>query len=883
LGPYEIVAPVGVGGMGEVYRARDTRLGRPVAIKVIASDSTEDPKRRLRFQREAKAVSSLNHPNICALYDVGEVPLDVGGEADQKHTRQYIVMEYLEGETLEERLRKGPLPLDQVFRYGLEIADALDKAHRKQILHRDLKPSNIMITKTGARLFDFGLAKFLRGSPSSKEVSVEASSRGSTSQRPITAEGSVLGTLEYIAPEQLQGKEPDARTDIFSFGVCLYQMITGRRPFEGSTRASLAAAILEHDPLPLSTYQPSSPSSLDWLVKNCLAKDPDERFQTAHDIVLELKRMANEVGSAPLEPFALRKTSQWAQWSVAAMVLVMVAALVFIVLQLRRTGSPKPAVKRFSISLPATAPLAEGPFEKFAVSSDGTRIAYVGGTDPARLYLYSVDTLETKPVPGTEGARGPFFSLDGQWIGFYTVDEGLKKVALGGATPVLLSAERDLRGASWGPDNTIVFADTLSPLRRISASGGRSEPLSPGDPMARFRWPSLLPGGESVLYTVNDFSGDYENARLVVRSLKTGQTKTVLEGATYGRYVSGHLIYLHSQMLFAVPFDVRAMKITGSPVSIASDVDSYFTSGLAHFGASSDGSIFYIPRDSSEAERELVWVDRAGKSTPVTPIHRINTALQLSPDDMQLVVSIGLAPARLDIWLYDMSREAWTRLTTEARNLSGIWSPDGRQIAFASNRRGGFDLYIMPRDGSALPRRITARKSWDIPGSWSPDGKAIAVVEQYRATFSDIFIVAPREGAAPTPFLNTSFDERDPVFSPDGHWMAYRSNESGRDEIYVQRYPSTGRKLPVSTNGGTTPVWRKDGRELFYRNGNKMMAVATRLEPDFSAEKPQMLFEGDFEEDYDVTRDGQRFIMVKRPPQRPRTQINVILGLFGSN
>jgi serine/threonine-protein kinase len=865
--------------MGEVYRARDTRLGRPVAIKVIAADLSADPKRQVRFHREAKAISSLNHPNICTLYDVGEIPPD---STNQKPAAQYIVMEYLEGETLEERLKKGPLPLDQVFRYGVEIADALDAAHRKQILHRDLKPANIMITSTGARLFDFGLAKYLRGSTADVH-GLRLRSRATTAEKPLTAEGSLTGTLEYMAPEQLEGKEPDVRTDIFSYGVCLYQMITGRRPFQGNTRASLGAAILDHDPPPISNDQPAAPPSLEWLVKNCLAKDPDERIQTAHDVKLELQRTAAETRiSTPVVAVARFPARRWVYSTVVLTAMLTIAGTALIIQQTRKVTAAKDAIRRFSISLPPTAPLAEGPFEKFAVSPDGNRIVYVGGNDPTRLYLYSIDTLETKPLPGTEGARGPFFSPDGEWIGFYTVGEGLKRITVRGGIPMLLGPERDLRGATWGRDGSIVFAQVVSPLRRISASGGQSEALPLGAPtLANVRWPSFLPKGESILLTMGDFSGDYENAKLAVYSLKSRKTKSVLDGATYGRYVSsGHLLYLHSQTLFAAPFDANGLKVTGPPVSVVSDIDSYFSSGLAHFAVSSDGSIFYIPRDSAASERELVWVDRAGRLTPITAAQRAYQEAKLSPDGKRLLVAAGLPP-RLDLWFYDIARDTWTRMTSEANNQSAIWSPDGKQIAFASNKSGGFDLYIMPSDGGTPAKRIAGRRSWDFPTSWSPDGKAIAVVEQYRTTFNDISVLAPTEGAIPTPFLNTAFDERDPVFSPDGHWMAYRSNESGRDEIYVQRYPAAGPKWLLSTDGGTNPVWRRDGRELFYRKGNTMMAISTGLRPTFSAGKPKVLFEGEFEDDYDVTADGSRFVMIKRHAQSPRTQINVVLGLFG--
>jgi serine/threonine-protein kinase len=878
LGPYEIIAPLAAGGMGEVYLGRDTRLGRDVAIKILGADVFDDPKLRARFEKEARAISSLNHPNICALYDVGQVSTDRGVSLP------YIVMEYLEGETLENRLKKGPLPLANALRHATEIVDALDKAHRKHILHRDLKPSNIMLTKRGARLFDFGLAKFIRKSDSAQWASDDDSgqltrslSQITTPEKSLTAEGAVIGTLEYMAPEQLQGKEPDARTDIFSFGVCLYQMITGHRPFHGNSRASLIAAILDRDPAPVSQYGLSIPASVESLLKDCLSKDPEDRMQTAHDVMLELKRIAAEPRAVSASRTGKKSQAVWFGATVAGSIVV--AALLFLALH-KRTASVKTAVRRFSISLPQTAPLAEGPFEKLAVSPDGMRIAYVGGKDPTRLYVYSLDTLETKPLPGTEGAKGPFFSPRGDWVGFYTDDRELKKVAVAKGQPVLLSPVGNLRGATWGPDETIIFAEPMFPLHRVSASGGEVETLSTYGWQAQVRWPWFLPGGEYVLYTVNDLSGNYENAKLAVASLKSGQSQIIFNGATYGRYIpTGHLAYFHSQTIYAVPFDIHRIRVTGPPISLISDADSYFTTGLAHFTVSADGSLFYIPRSSLESERELVWVDRSGISTPITQLRRAYGQPKLSPDGKGLIVAIGALP-RTDLWFCDIAADSWNRLTSDAINDSPIWSPDGTQIAFGSNRGGGFDLYVMASDGSSPPRRITARNKGDLPSAWSPDGKVVLISEQQRGTLSDILAVPLRWPTIPTPMVSSRFDEAGAVFSPDGHWIAYRSNESGRDEIYVQPYPPTGRKRLVSVDGGTNPVWSRDGQELFYRSGNRMMVVETQIGNELSVRKPRVLFKGEFEPEFDVTADRQRFVMVRRAAVSPGTRINVILGAF---
>ncbi len=858
-----------------MYRARDVRLGRSVAIKILPPQLSEDSKLRTRFEREAKAISRLNHPNICTLYDVGEASIERGGVA---HSVRYLALEYLEGQILEDRLKKGPLPLIEVMRYAMQIAEALDKAHGNQILHRDLKPANIMITKSGAKLFDFGLAKVL---PSSSSDLASPISETSTPEESLTSEGSVIGTLEYLSPEQLHGREPDSRTDIFAFGVCLYQMITGRRPFHGNSRAGVIAAILEHEPDPVSVYRPETPAPLVWLVKNCLSKNPDDRIQAAHDVVLELKRVGDEVASRTTDNSSKRIPirRRWI-WTAVVVSIVLVVTAAEVLSRRKRVDADRRVTRRFSISIPSIAPLAAASSEEFAVSPDGTRIVYVAGTTPNRLYMYSLDTLEAKPLTGTDGAKGPFFSPDGQWIGFYTLDEGLKKIAVAGSAPLLLTAEHDIRGATWGADDTIVFAEPASPLRKVSAAGGRSEVFIHAEPQSDMRWPAFLPGDEAILFTRSDMTGDFENAHLIVHSMKTGESKEVLSGATYGRYVStGHLAYLHAQAIYSVPFDLKTMTVTGPPQSRITDVDSYFTSGLAHFAVSNDGSLFYIPRDPTETDRELVWVDRSGGTTPVTPTHRSYQEVKISPDGNRLLVTMGATP-RLDVWLYDIPTNGWTRLTTEATNSGPIWSPDGKEIAFASNRTGGFSLYVAPSDGATAPRLIVSRRSWDFPTSWSPDGKMIVVIEQYRTTLDDIFVVAPREKAVPTPFLSTAFDEREAVFSPDGHWIAYRSDESGREEIYVRAFPAGARKWQLSTGGGRNPIWRRDGTELFYRSDNRVMVVDTKLVPSFTAGRPRMLFKGDFQPEYDVTPDGQRFVMIKVPKPSPRTEIKVVLGLF---
>ena len=891
LGPYEILAPLGAGGMGEVYAARDTRLGRKVAIKLLPAIGSSDDKSRLRFQREAKAISALNHPHICPLYDVGEIAATenvFGG------SRFYLVMQYLEGETLADKLTRGAIPLDQLLRYGIEVADALDSAHRQHLLHRDLKPGNIMIIRSGAVLLDFGLAKFVDQSAAPVPDSIVAErstttetrqrvrSSSITAQKPLTAEGALVGTLDYMAPEQVEGRAPDVRTDIFSLGACLYEMVTGRRPFTGQNRASVIGAILQCDPPPIRQLQPHIPESVDWVIRACLAKEPDDRMQTAHDVMLELRRIRDTEQVRTTTARAQRHELPWRSIGIAVFMAIALSAI-GLFLWKAKTAAPAPvAVKRLSIVLPESAPLfAPGYVVRFAVSNDGSRVVYTGGaTGPAQLYLYEVATGRTVPLAQTEGARSPFFSPDGEWIAFQTADGALKKISAAGGAPVTIDTGREIRGATWGANDTIVFAERWPPLRKISAAGGRPQPLITEKAGTNVRWPVFLPGGDDVLYTIGDNSGDYENANLAVLSLADGKSRIVLHRGTYGRYVPpGYLVYLHSKSLFAVRFDPRSLTVTGSPVPIISDVDLYYGSGLAHFDVAGDGSLFYIPRDPAESDAELVWVGRDGTATALSATRRGFDDPHLSPDGTQLLVSVGPDPA--EIWVYDIGRGTWSRVVSGGMNTSPMWSRDGKQIIYSSNREGEFNVYLIPADGSAPSRQLTHSTNWPFPTSSTPDGNVIAAVEQHRETNDDIALVDAGGSNDTQPFLASRFNESAAAFSPDGRWVVYESDESGHYEVYVQSYPRPGHKWLVSITGGRFPLWRRDGRELFYRNGSDMMSVAVAAEgDDFRTSRPRLLFRGDFGDHYDVTADGQRFVMIRRKEPPPRQQINVVMGLF---
>ena len=862
LGPYEILAPIGAGGMGEVYRARDTRLDRSVAIKVLPAEMSENAQLRMRFEREARAISALSHPHICTLHDVG-----------RENGIDFLVMEYLEGETLADKLRKGPLPLAQVLRFGIEIADALDKAHGNGIIHRDLKPSNIMVTHSGVKLLDFGLAKSTAG----QSIWDAAKSKGTqqpTAQKAITAEGHIVGTLEFMAPEQLQGGETDARTDIFALGNVLYRMATGKKPFEGTSEASLIAAILERDPPPISSYQPLTPPSLDRLVKACLAKSPDDRIQTAHDVMLQL-RWIGEAGSDPSRAMvgaAPARSRRWLAWSAATFALVVITALV--VPRLR----PHPVarnIRHLTITLPSSAP-AEWTGEVFAVSPDGKQLVYAAAS---QLYLREIDKSVVRPIPGTEGADVPFFSPDGHWIGFNSSDNKLKKISLEGGSPVTISNVGRIRGASWGPDDTIVFGAGSSPLQRVSASGGTPQPLFKTNKNVRF--PVFLPGGKHLLYTAApDFRGNYDQAEIDVLSLETGQSHTVVKGGTYARYASGHILYSHSGTLFAVPFDLRTMRTVGAAKLILDDMRFHTARGVAGYDVSDDGTIFYFPFDPGLDRQELVWVDRSGTVSPVGSQQRHYNGAKLSPDERSILAVIHDRSRRVDLWLYEIARDAWTRVTSEADNTGPVWSPDGTRFVFSSNRNGPYNLFLMSSDLSTPPKQIT-NQHWVFAYDWSRDGKRISVINQTQTTGSDVWFVSLDPTAQMIPFLVTPAGEGDAVFSPDGRWVAYDSDASGQNEVYVVAADGRGRKWMVSTEGGSEPQWNSNGKELFYSKGDALMSVDVTTSPRFESGKARVLFKGPFLF-CSVTRDGKRFLMIRSEPVVPSTQINVVEGLLGA-
>jgi serine/threonine-protein kinase len=869
LGPYEVVASLGAGGMGEVYKARDIRLDRTVAIKVLPAHLSDDGQRRERFEREARAVSSLNHPHICTLHDIG-----------RENGVDFMVMEHIEGESLAGRLKNGALPLEQALRHAIEIADALDKAHRRGVVHRDLKPGNIMLTKAGAKLLDFGLAKL-----TAMESPVPESILP-TEARPLTTEGSLVGTIPYMAPEQLEGREADARTDVFAFGAVLYEMVTGRRAFEGQNQASLIGAIMGKEPAPISATRPMSPPALDHVVGRCLAKDADERWQSAADLMRELKWVAEggSVAAPSAEPAPGPATRERLAWT--AIVLALAGVAVWGLLQ----GAPSVArpTSRLVIELPRDQRLADTSFSfaaPMALSPDGTQLVYAatrGG--PPQLYLRSLGRFDAEPIAGTEGGTSPFFSPDGQWLGFFAGGR-LQKVPRSGGTPQPICEAPSYigNGITWGADGTIIFAQSLGGLARVSAEGGHPETLTtPAFDRGEYAhaFPQFLPDGKNVLFSI--WGRPHVTGLL---SLKSGERRTLIGGDVNPESAlylgTGHIVFGRpaSSGLLAVRFDPEQLRVLGVPVPVLDRIHVVpYTGWGASVAVSDSGTIVYQP--ARVTERTLVWVDRQGNPTPVSHERAAYLNPSVSPDGGRLLFVSFTSPSE-GVWIHDFDRGSRTRVT-KGSSSTPIWSTDGKQITFASRTSGTWSLSSRSADGSGETETLLDRERSQFPMAWSPDGQTLAYYDYGLTTGRDIWMRSA--GEEPTPFLVTRFNEGMLRFSPDGRYVAYVSDESGQQEVYVQPYPGPGERTIVSTDGGREPVWSRDGRELFYRNGDRMMAVPVRTGDTFTAGKPALLFSGryafDLLHDFDVSPDGRRFLMIQEDEEASRPRFHIVLNWF---
>ena len=876
---YRILDKLGAGGMGEVYRAHDMRLERDVAIKVLPEAFAKDAERLARFQREAQILAALNHPHIASIH----------GLEDADGT-PWLVMELVEGITLTERLGRGPLPVKEALELARQIAEGLEAAHEKGIIHRDLKPQNVKVTVEGAvKVLDFGLAKAREA-----EVHETDLSQSPTLSAAATRAGTILGTAAYMSPEQARGKAIDKRTDIWAFGCVLFELLTGKKAFSGETVSDTLASIIKSEPewdlLPHETS-----GAIRELIERCLEKDTKRRLRDIGEARIAIEKALAEpipAGRPTVLAVAPRR-STWTQvlpWALAGLLSLILIGLASGRLRRSTLSTPPRAVRfSFSLTLPSGTDLSDlsgSVLQLVSASPDGSRLAYIAsGGKSTKLYVRDLDRVEARPIAGTDDAITPFFSPDGQWIGFFA-DGKLKKVAVAGG-PVLTLADATPGVGTWGGDDTIVLSGNVyGGLSKVSAAGGKPQVLTTPDPKRGEYWhtlPEFLPGGEAILFTASTGVA-FESARIAVLSLKTGEQKTVIEGGTNPHYLpTGQLIYAHQGAILAAPFDLDHLTVTGPAAPILEGVLTDPISGVAHLSVSGKGTIAYIPGQPVLPENALVSVDRNGVPRELAKDRRPYEDLSLSPDGTRVAMTIE--GATYNIWVFELARTVLTRLTSEGDNRDPEWTPDGQRVVYTSFRDGRYGLYWRPADGSGTEELLTRREHWVLAGSFSPDGRLLAFSELDPTTRADIWLLPVAGERKAQQYLGGIIGGMTlPVFSPDGHWIAYESGETGRSEVYVRPFPGQGGKWQVSTDGGGHPLWARNGREIFYRNGNKLMAVAVETKPAFKPDTPRLVFERAYWQaghDYDVTPDGQHFIMIKRNEQQAAPlQVNVVVNWF---
>ncbi len=855
---YQVLEKLGGGGMGVVYKALDEKLDRTVALKFLPPHLSMDAESKARFIHEAKAASALDHANICTIYDIDET----------EQGQLFIAMAFYQGETLKAKIARRPFPLEEALAYAIQVADGLSRAHDAGIVHRDVKPANVMITDRGrVKIVDFGLAKV-------------------AGQTQLTQAGTTLGTVAYMSPEQARGEVVDARTDIWSLGVVLYEMVTGQTPFRGDYQEAVLYAIQHEEPEPLTGLRTGVPPALEHVVMKCLAKDPAQRYQHVDEVPVDLRALETTPGTVSRVAVSSTRVSnpswqaRWKQvlpWGLAAlMALVATWAL------MQPTPETPRAPTHLAIPIPPDQQVSSS-WNTLVLSPDGTLLVYRARRgDITRLYLRPLDQFEARALPGTEGAYGPFFSPDGKQVGFL-VGGMLKKVPVTGGVPLkICDTPGYVASASWGPDNTIVFGRGPDGVFEVSAAGGTPRILIAPDSTRHqaFRAPQMLPGGKAVLFTVHPraSSGSLEDAQIIVQSLETGQRTVLVEDAAGARYLpTGHLIYRQEGGLMAMPFDLARRQASGAPISILDAGSTAPSTYVSSFAVSENGILVYLlGRDKNT----LMLVDREGRATPFAETWVSFQHPRFSPDGRRVVVASKTRAEHRDIWVYDVERGGGTRITHEGDNFAPLWTPDGEGIMFTSSRSGStYDLHWIPADGSGEAQHLLSRDGYQVPGSWTPEGHLLAFYEGgHHPTNQRDILVLSMQDSVPRPFLTTSFNERAAILSPDSRWLAYTSDESERDEVYVRRYPGAGGKVLISTEGGYEPVWAPGGRELFYRNGDTLMVVAVETEPAITVGKPRKLFEGSYfragaNPEYDISPDGKQFVMIREEPGPPQVYV----------
>ncbi len=880
---YSITEKIGKGGMGEVYRAKDTKLGRDVAIEVLPEEFARDGDRIARFQREAKLLASLNHPNIAAIHGL-----------EESSGTHFLVLELVEGDTLADRIKGGPIPVEESLKLALQIAEALEDAHEKGIIHRDLKPANLKITPDGkVKVLDFGLAKAFAG----EQADVSSSNSPTLTRSPTlsdmaTQQGVILGTAAYMSPEQARGKSVDKRADIWAFGCVLYEMLTGQIAFKGEDVSEILASVIKGD-VKLELLPANLHFRVREVIIRCLQKDLKKRYPDIADARYEIgQALADPSGALAGSTASVgthRKLRTILPWAAAALALGLIIAGEAV---WKLKPSEPRQIMRSEYSLPEGQQFNNIADLTLAVSPDGRRFAYVTAKG---LYLRSVDEFDAKPIIGTETSNSyPIFSPDGKWIGYYSgTDQKLKKIAISGGNPVALcdagSFDSTCVGTSWGADDKIVYAEYLKGIKRVSANGGTPELITIG----KCRYPQLLPDGKSLLFT----SGDAPY-KTIVQSLQSGERRELFAGDN-ARYIpTGHIVYGLGNNLLAVPFDLKALKVTGGPVSVVERVWRAGSGSAPQYAVSDAGTLIYIPGQTSAVvggQRTLAWVDRRGKEESISAAPNDYRTPKISPDGTRVALAIYTGE-KSDIWIWDLARETMTRLTFSGASNSPLWALDGQRIAFRSGGLTQGVVYWKAANGIGEDEKLgSAPDRGLLPSSWSSDGKTLVVEEYLGGLNFDIGSLSTEGDHKWRSLLHEKYWEYGPKISPDGRWMAYGSWESGRFEIYVRPFPEVNKgKWQVSTSGGTWHLWSPDGRELFYRSDDSVIAVAVQTEPTFKCGKPVPLFRGTYVKDisesgiqWDISPDGKRFLMMKETaatakpaaPEAPR-KINIVVNWF---
>jgi len=861
---YEVIEELGRGGMGVVYKAKDTKLKRTVALKFLSPELTRDSEAKERFIHEAQTASVLDHPNICTVHEI-----------DEDEGQMFISMAYIEGESLREKVKAGPLKLQEALDIAVQVTEGLHEAHEKGIVHRDIKSANIMVTDKGqAKIMDFGVAKLV-------------------GQTKFTRTGATMGTAAYMSPEQSRGEKVDHRTDIWSLGVVLYEMVIGQLPFRGDHEQAMMYSILNEEPEPMTGMRTGVPMELERIVNKALTKDPAARYQHTDDMLVDLRLLKDNITAFLKSPMvrasglSMPQPKPWKRvvpWGVAAVMAVIAVLAAW--QWMRSTSAPKADISRFALAIPSNQRFVSVTGQGIALSPDGKCLVYTGQGEVGRqLFVRKMDQLKANPIPGTEGAYMPFFSHDSQWVGFISSGK-MKKVALrGGPSLTICDAPPSPAGASWSQEEIIVFGSYINGLFQVSSSGGVPQEFTELDVennVTSHRWPEILPGGRAVLFTI--WTSNLEDACIGLASLDTGEVNLLLEGGTYPCYAStGHIVYGGADgSLLAVPFDRRRFGVTGAVISLLDNIDVK-SGGPANFAISDNGSLVYL--SGSSFNQLIVMVDRQGVEQTLTKEEHGFRAPRISPDGESVAVEIR-DQSMMDIWIYKLMHGPLTRLTFEGDNLYSVWDPDGQRVVFSSERTGSYDLYWKKADGSSAAEPLLTAEYNQYETCFSPDGKMLAYRETHPTTGMDIWILSLEGEREPRPFLNTSYEERTPMISPDGRWIAYTSNESGQNEIYVRTFPDAGGgRWQVSNGGGTEPLWSKDGQELFYRSrDNKIVSVEVETEPVFTSGAIKVLFEDIYvrryqHTNYDIHPDNQRFVMIKSS-ENISTEMIVVLNWF---